>query len=534
MKHVNLPNHPDVVMLYQERDNVEAVIESILELNIEFKAYKLDPHKFHDIARMEPKVLLLSSNDIKHTIRFYIDYLEDFEQDIAPHSAVILINNREMSRAYLACENGLFDNYAIINPLNDPYRLKIVLLKELELINNHNKDSLNQLISEGEDELASCIEHGAALKKSFLHEVNKCEEGFLSVTDEVIENQEVKAKLQKAIGVSVEGINENLSSNIQVIIDQLEVLKNNGQLIKQNIEKHHSPKVKTTASINTDLLTAIDEMYTGNNQAQKYKLLIAEPSDLFNSVIEEIFADSIFNYLLINDGEEALVQISAFKPDVILLAYDLPNITGLEITKLIRTDGNKVPIVAYTHHRDKAVIKNWIPLGLSDYLIKPSKKSLILKSVTKAVEKPVDIIHLHIKADKNDIVWIPEYSVGNKELDEQHKALFAMTNDFFNQNDKKSAIALFQNLSSYIDLHFEAEESLMRQINYPETDEHVQSHDKLRAKFIQIQDKLDDYDIDLQHKIAMFLYNWLSKHILKSDMKYKAYALSIEVDSFNR
>ena len=253
---------------------------------------------------------------------------------------------------------------------------------------------------------------------------------------------------------------------------------------------------------------------------------------MFTRVIEGIFADTVFIWALVNDGQAALEKIESFKPDVVLLAYDLPNINGVEITRTLREAGNKVPVIAYAHDQDKLEVKRWIPLGLSGYLIKPSKKSAILNSVTKAVKNPIEVISHNKVADKVAIVWIEEYSIGNEEIDEQHKVLFAMINDFFHQDNKEAAILLFQSLSSYIDLHFEAEENLLRQINYPDTEEHIKKHGELREKFHLLRGKLDDYDIDVHHKIAMFLYNWLAKHILKADMEYKSYALSIEESSF--
>ena len=175
MKNIGHKAQPDVMMLYQDRDVVGPALEQIKELKINFKAYKFNAKKIHQLAEMKPKVVLLSSNDVKKTIQIYIDYLEEYGQDIAPHSAVLLINNRECSSAYLACENGLFDNYVIISPLNEPHRLQLVLLQELHLIEQHQKNSLEELISQGEEELASCIEHGVALKRAFGHEVNRCE-----------------------------------------------------------------------------------------------------------------------------------------------------------------------------------------------------------------------------------------------------------------------------------------------------------------------------------------------------------------------
>jgi hemerythrin-like metal-binding protein len=156
-----------------------------------------------------------------------------------------------------------------------------------------------------------------------------------------------------------------------------------------------------------------------------------------------------------------------------------------------------------------------------------------LKSVTKALRNPIEVIFHNKSSDNPKIEWIPEYSIGNKEIDEQHKILFTITNEFFKQDNKTAAIMTFKNLSSYIDLHFESEENLLRQINYPDTEEHIKKHAELRSKFHLLENKLEEYDIDIHHKIAIFLYSWLAKHILKSDMEYKSYALSIEEQSFS-
>jgi hemerythrin-like metal-binding protein len=523
-------NHPDVILIYQDLDTVEPAIEKIKELKLKFRAYPLNQKTLQTIVKQKPKILLFSSNNVKKTIQYYINFLEEYEQKIAPHCAILLINNRESSSAYLACENGLFDNYIVINPFNEPYRLKLVLLKELESIENHQNHNLEKLMSESEDEFTSCIEHGVALKKAFMHEVNKCESNLLSTVNKVIGDAEVKSVLENLISISLEEMNGNISKTTQSIIDQLITLQKNNQLIKQNIEITRVPKKKTAMGVNTKLLTAEDE---GQNTTLSYKILIAEPSNLFARVIDAMFAETIFKYLLVHDGKTALAQITAFEPDVILMAYDLPKLNGIEVTKALREQGNKTPIVAYTHLSDKDKLKDWLPLGISDHIVKPSKKSIILKSITSALKDPIETIHYNKNSNIECIQWLPEYSVGNTEMDEQHKVLFSMINEFFYQESKQNVIATFQHLSSYIDLHFEAEENLLRQINYPKTAEHIKKHDELRGKFHLLQQSLENKTIDSHHKISTFLYNWLSSHILKSDMDYKTYALSIGETSFS-
>ena len=528
MKYTSLSSQPDVILVYQDHDTVEPAIEQIKDLKLKFTAYPFNKNTLHKIAIQKPKILLLSSNNVKTTIQYYINFLEEYGQKIAPHCAILLINNRESSSAYLACENGLFDNYVIINPFNEPHRLKLVLLKELQLIENHQNDNLEKLISESEDEFTSCIKQGVALKNTFMQEVNKCESNLLSTVNKVISDDEVKTVLENIIAISLEQMHGNISKTTQSILDQLITLRKNNQALQEHIEITREPKIKTAVGVNTELLTADDE---GQKPTLSYKVLIAEPSDLFSRVINEMFAQTVFKYVLVNDGETALAQIANFEPDVILMAYDLPKINGIEVTKVLRKEGNKTPVIAYTHLCDKKMIQRWIPLGLSGYIIKPSKKSIIIKSITQAVKNPIEILY-HKGSDTDDIQWIPEYSVGNKEMDEQHKTLFIMINDFLHQESKEEVVKIFQGLTAYVNLHFKAEEDLLRQINYPKTAEHIIKHNELTDKFHLLEQKLDDYNIDLHHKISTFLYNWLTSHILKADMDYKTYALSIEETSF--
>ena len=534
MKPVTSFHQPDVVLLFQDHEIVEPVIQQILPLKLQFKSYLFDPEKLHNITNMKAKVVLLSSNNIKHTIQFYIDYLEEYENNIAPHSAIILVNNREAAHAYLACENGLFDNYVIINPMHEAFRLPLIIQKELKLISNQQKSSLNKLASAGEDELASCIEHGIALKNNFLVEVKKCGDDILLAIEEIIQNNHACEEIKLIIDKYLKNMNGNVTADIEGVLDQLAQIKEHLKNAKTEIEQNTNEKLNSSVAINTKKLNQLNTINTDflSKQNSGYKILIAEPSELYVRVLEEIFVETAFEYCLVNDGKEVLKQIANFNPDVLLLAYDLPGLNGIEISKAIRNLGNNVSIIAYTHARDKALIKRWIPLGLSGYLIKPSKKSSILKTVNEAIKNPIEIIQRSHDDNNDEIKWIKAYSVGHLELDEQHKLLFTMINEFFHQEGKQAAVTVFQNLSSYISLHFETEERILKQINYPEIEAHIGKHQALREKFSYIQQKLDHYNLDVHHKIGMFLYNWLAKHILKSDMAYKKHALLHKDNNF--
>jgi len=103
----------------------------------------------------------------------------------------------------------------------------VVLLKELKLIENHQNDNLEKLMSEDDDEFTSCIEQGLALKNTLMHEVEQCESNLLSTVNKVIADDEVKAVLENLITINLEKMNGNISNTTQSIVKQLITLRKN-------------------------------------------------------------------------------------------------------------------------------------------------------------------------------------------------------------------------------------------------------------------------------------------------------------------
>ena len=99
--------------------------------------------------------------------------------------------------------------------------------------------------------------------------------------------------------------------------------------------------------------------------------------------------------------------------------------------------------------------------------------------------------------------------------------LFSLINDFFNEG-QESQQEIFNKLAQYIEVHFHEEEALLADIDYPNIKDHIDKRQALTNKFEAIKQRLNENNYGDHHKIAMFLYNWLSKHILQEDIDYKA------------
>ena len=82
----------------------------------------------------------------------------------------------------------------------------------------------------------------------------------------------------------------------------------------------------------------------------KTKLLLVEDEDRLAIVLKTFFEKKNFNVHIVNDGEDAILQAENLKPDIILLDWMLPNMSGLEICRQIRStkDLKTTPIIFLT------------------------------------------------------------------------------------------------------------------------------------------------------------------------------------------
>ena len=520
MKHNHIQKDIDVLVIYQDKKVVENSIKQIQALGLKLHSLVFDTGRISSIISLKPKIIMLSSNSIMSTIKFYIELLEKHGKDIPIHKVILLIKNKESARAYKVCETGLFDNYVVINPLIEPFRLKLVLLHTLKLIEDTQNDKCEKLLADGEDELAICISQGLALKNTFKADANACKESIIEVTKSTSINDEENTLITQTLEKNFQELKQNVSLQIQASLDKMINLKSTQSQLSTTLSNQNQLNEFHNKIKNVDKSVLLSEP---EKRQLNYKLLIVEQSKTFIKSLTEIFDNTKFRYVVSTNGSDAFTQFKQYKPDVILLSYDLPEMNGVELTKHIRATGSKVPIVALSQKNDKKVIKSWVALGLSNYLLKPPEKSKVIDAVENAVITPIDI--LVTEKNSNEIKWIPEYSVGDKLIDSQHQVLFALINDFF-MDDKKSTIKItFEKLAKYIKTHFESEEKLMAEVDYPKRCSHIQKHRDLSKKFEKIKQKLDIYDSEEHDKIALFLYHWLANHILKEDLDYKSFVI---------
>jgi two-component system phosphate regulon response regulator PhoB len=90
-----------------------------------------------------------------------------------------------------------------------------------------------------------------------------------------------------------------------------------------------------------------------------------------------------------SDGEEALVQIAERKPDVVLLDWMLPLVSGIEVCRQIRRSPNSrtLPIIMLTARGEESDRVRGLNSGADDYVVKPFSPSELIARVRAVMRR---------------------------------------------------------------------------------------------------------------------------------------------------
>ncbi len=123
--------------------------------------------------------------------------------------------------------------------------------------------------------------------------------------------------------------------------------------------------------------------------------------------------------------------------------------------------------------------------------------------------------------------WTPEFSVNIRKVDEQHKKLIALINELHDArvagHGRDEIVPVLQGLADYAREHFGMEEDLMAMHGYPKYLSHKAAHYGFAHKVMEFRQQYEEGSITISMDILDFMKDWLSYHILHTDMEYAPY-----------
>ncbi len=111
------------------------------------------------------------------------------------------------------------------------------------------------------------------------------------------------------------------------------------------------------------------------------KVLLVEDHEELWTFLSRRLRRRGFEVVLAHDGAQALEQVAAETPDVMLLDMDLPIMDGWTVARTLRGRADETPIIALTAHAMTGDRAKALAAGCDEYHTKPVDFELLLQQM---------------------------------------------------------------------------------------------------------------------------------------------------------
>lgn len=95
----------------------------------------------------------------------------------------------------------------------------------------------------------------------------------------------------------------------------------------------------------------------------------------------ELFKFQGWRAVSASDVASGLEAFRRYSPDIVLIDYHMPGVSGIEGVKLLRRQSSSVPIIVFTIDESQTVADTFLAAGASDFALKPIKAPDIVSRI---------------------------------------------------------------------------------------------------------------------------------------------------------
>jgi len=120
-----------------------------------------------------------------------------------------------------------------------------------------------------------------------------------------------------------------------------------------------------------------------NDESKLIKILLVDDHALLRKGISLLLQEE--NKIVVvgeaSNGEEALVQVKAVKPDIVVMDISMPKLNGIEATKQIVATSPESKVIALSIHSAKHCVEGMLDAGAAGYLLKESLPEELIQAI---------------------------------------------------------------------------------------------------------------------------------------------------------
>ncbi|OUX43519.1 MAG: phosphate regulon transcriptional regulatory protein PhoB [Rhodobacterales bacterium TMED271] len=124
----------------------------------------------------------------------------------------------------------------------------------------------------------------------------------------------------------------------------------------------------------------------------KQKVLVVEDDKDIQEIIEYNFTSEGYEVITCSDGEDAVELIRHETPDLVILDWMLPNLSGSEILRQVRSSKKirKTPIIMLTARTEEIDKLKAFDTGADDYITKPFSNAELIARTKALLRRSID------------------------------------------------------------------------------------------------------------------------------------------------
>jgi two-component system chemotaxis response regulator CheY len=121
------------------------------------------------------------------------------------------------------------------------------------------------------------------------------------------------------------------------------------------------------------------------------KALVIDDSRHIQTLVSEVLKAVGMDVRTCGDGESGLLMMRTWKPDIVLVDFEMRPMTGAEFTRMLRRaekiSGGHTPVLMMTAHGDQAHVLQARDAGVDGMVAKPLSTGTILARVQSVLDR---------------------------------------------------------------------------------------------------------------------------------------------------
>jgi two-component system NtrC family sensor kinase len=115
--------------------------------------------------------------------------------------------------------------------------------------------------------------------------------------------------------------------------------------------------------------------------------IVDDNREIANFWARKLLPSMGFDTLVAHDGKTALKMLKTSPVSLLMVDYELPDMTGLDILKQIYQNGQSIPSILITAHGSEQVVVDAFHLGAQDYLTKPVNEEQLKLTIDRVLNE---------------------------------------------------------------------------------------------------------------------------------------------------